>query len=80
MRGAAGTTSPLQSGQWLPHPAPDPLALTYAPHSTTSMFQASTPQANRVKLAVRARAGDAMVAAKSQCISFVAITLLESTF
>ena len=38
MRGATGTTSPLHSGQWLPHPAPDPLARTYAPHSTTSTF------------------------------------------
>ena len=58
MRGASGTTSPLHSGQWLPHPAPDPLARTKAPHKTTSIFHASTPQAKRVKFAVRVGAGD----------------------
>jgi hypothetical protein len=63
MRGATGTTSPLQSGQWLPHPAPDPLARTYAPHSTTSTFHASTPHAKRLKFALCVRAGDATVAA-----------------
>lgn len=42
---ARGTTSPLHSGQWLPQPAPDPLARTYAPHKTTSRFQPSTPHA-----------------------------------
>jgi len=26
--GDCGSTSPLQSGQWLPHPAPAPLART----------------------------------------------------
>lgn len=62
MAGAAGTTSPLHSGQWLPHPAPDPLARTYAPHSTTSTFQPSVAQAKRRNGAVCGRAGDAMVA------------------
>ena len=63
MRGASGTTSPLQSGQWLPHPAPDPLARTNAPHKTTSRFQASTPQAKRVKFAVRVDVGGMVVTA-----------------
>jgi hypothetical protein len=26
--GAGGTITPLHNGQWLPHPAPDPLART----------------------------------------------------
>jgi len=43
--GALGITSPLQSGQWLPQPAPDPLARTSTPHNTTRRFHASTPQA-----------------------------------
>ncbi len=38
IRGARGTTSPLQSGQWLPHPAPDPVARTTAPHRMTAML------------------------------------------
>src|ERR1017187_7143944 len=33
--GECGVTAPLQSGQRLPHPAPDPVARTYAPQSTT---------------------------------------------
>src|SRR5450432_17007 len=53
MRGLCGTTSPLQSGQWLPQPAPEPLARTYAPHKMTSRFAASTAQEKRVKLVVR---------------------------
>jgi enamine deaminase RidA (YjgF/YER057c/UK114 family) len=64
IRGASGTTSPLHNGQWLPHPAPDPLARTKAPHRTTRMFHASTPRAARVKLDVRVGAGDIKVAAK----------------
>jgi len=38
MRGSRGRTSPLHSGQWLPHPAPDPLARTNAPHRMTAML------------------------------------------
>ncbi len=72
MRGAKGTTSPLHNGQWLPHPAPDPLARTKAPHKTTSRFQASTPQAKRVKFDVRVEAGD-MVVAKLNSINLVRI-------
>src|SRR5260370_31611472 len=48
IRGTSGTTSPLHSGQWLPQPAPEPLARTYAPQRITNRFQASTPQPNRV--------------------------------
>ena len=33
---ARGTTSPLQSGQWAPQPAPEPVARTYAPHRMTA--------------------------------------------
>src|SRR5438067_676992 len=51
--GAAGITTPLHSGQWLPQPAPDPLARTYAPHSTTSTLYASTPHAKRRNLSCR---------------------------
>jgi hypothetical protein len=40
-------TSPLQSGQWLPHPAPDPVARTNAPHAMTARFTAKVAQANR---------------------------------
>ncbi len=75
MRGATGTTSPLHNGQWLPHPAPDPLARTKAPHRTTKRFQASTPQAKRVKFAVRAGAGVIDVAAN---LHVTADALLES--
>ena len=39
-------TTPLQVGQLLPQPAPEPEARTYAPHSTTITFQASTAHAN----------------------------------
>jgi hypothetical protein len=45
MDGERGTTSPLHNGQWLPHPAPDPLARTYAPHKMTARFAASVAQA-----------------------------------
>ena len=34
--GASGTTTPLQSGQWLPQPAPEPVARTTAPQRMTS--------------------------------------------
>src|SRR5271170_7096964 len=63
IRGATGTTSPLHIGQWLPHPAPDPLARTKSPHKTTITFHASTPQAKRVKFAVRVDTRVASVAA-----------------
>ena len=36
--GWRGKTSPLQRGQWLPHPAPLPDARTYAPHRMTAML------------------------------------------
>ena len=36
--GERGSTSPLQNGQWLPQPAPEPLARTYAPHRMTAML------------------------------------------
>ena len=42
--GDGGITSPLQRGQWLPHPAPAPVARTRAPQSTTATFHASTAQ------------------------------------
>ena len=35
---ARGNTSPLQSGQWFPQPAPEPVARTYPPHRTTPML------------------------------------------
>ena len=34
--GVRGMTSPLQSGQWLPQPAPEPVARTNAPHMMTT--------------------------------------------
>jgi hypothetical protein len=34
--GATGTITPLQDGQWLPHPAPDPVARTTAPQMITT--------------------------------------------
>jgi hypothetical protein len=40
-----GTISPLQVGQWLPQPAPEPLARTYAPHTITASVKASVAQA-----------------------------------
>jgi hypothetical protein len=33
-----GRISPLHNGQWLPHPAPEPVALTNAPHRITPML------------------------------------------
>ena len=45
--GARGTTSPLQSGQWAPQPAPEPVARTKAPHRMTATFQPRTSQAKR---------------------------------
>jgi len=47
--GARGITSPLQSGQWLPQPAPEPVARTNAPHRITRMLYASTNHANTAK-------------------------------
>src|SRR5260370_41238712 len=44
-RGARGRTSPLHNGQCSPQPAPDPVALTKAPHSTTATWTASTNHA-----------------------------------
>jgi hypothetical protein len=45
--GERGTTTPLHSGQWRPHPAPDPVARTYAPHTTTPTSYTSNDQANQ---------------------------------
>jgi len=45
--GARGTTAPLHSGQWLPQPAPEPEARTYAPHRITSRLKPRTSQAKR---------------------------------
>ena len=45
--GERGTTSPLQSGQCAPQPAPEPVARTKAPHRITARFQARTSQAKR---------------------------------
>ena len=46
---AWGTTWPLHSGQWLPQPAPEPVARTNAPHSAVITFQINTNQANLAK-------------------------------
>src|SRR5258706_11480298 len=35
----APITSPLQTGHLLPQPAPEPVALTYAPQSTTATLK-----------------------------------------
>jgi len=43
-------TSPPHMGHLFPQPAPDPVALTYAPQSTTATLQASAAQA---KAAIR---------------------------
>jgi hypothetical protein len=43
--GVRGMISPLQVGQWAPHPAPEPVARTKAPQRATRMFQTKTPQA-----------------------------------
>jgi len=40
-----GITSPLQIGQCSPHPAPEPVALTIAPPTTTSTLNPSANQA-----------------------------------
>ncbi len=45
-----GTTTPLQSGQWLPHPAPEPVARTNAPQRMTRTLYPNTPQANAANL------------------------------
>lgn len=45
--GAIGITCPLHNGQWLPHPAPDPVARTIAPQTITSTLYPTTPHANR---------------------------------
>ena len=47
--GARGITSPLQSGQWLPHPAPAPVARTNAPQRITRRRYPSTLQAYTAK-------------------------------
>ncbi len=44
---ACGTISPLQVGQWLPQPAPEPVARTSAPHRMTATTNASVPQQKR---------------------------------
>jgi hypothetical protein len=49
IRAARGMTSPLQSGQWLPHPAPAPVARTYTPHTITTTLKTSVPHANRLR-------------------------------
>src|SRR5215469_373930 len=40
-------TLPLQRGHLLPHPAPEPVALTYAPQSTTATLQPRVAHAKR---------------------------------
>ncbi len=44
---AWGMTSPLQSGQWLPQPAPEPVARTKPPQTMTTRLAISTPSAKR---------------------------------
>jgi hypothetical protein len=44
--GSSGRTTPLHSGQWLPQPAPEPVARTNAPHRMTPRLTARTTQAN----------------------------------
>ena len=51
-RAARGRTSPLHRGQWLPQPAPEPLARTNAPQTTTARSYASTPHAKRANRCV----------------------------
>jgi len=41
---------PLQTGHLLPQPAPDPVARTKAPQSTTAMLKLSVAQAKRAPL------------------------------
>jgi len=43
--GARGTITPLHSGQWLPHPAPEPVARTIDPQRMTTTFQKRVIQA-----------------------------------
>src|ERR1019366_6564036 len=45
--GERGSTSPLHSGQCLPHPAPAPVARTRAPHRTTATLYPNTLHAYR---------------------------------
>lgn len=45
MLGSGGKTSPLQSGQWLPQPAPDPVARTTAPQRMTATLMARAAHA-----------------------------------
>src|SRR6476646_1496279 len=42
--GDLGTIWPLQRGQWLPQPAPEPLARTYAPQRMTARLRKRTVQ------------------------------------
>src|SRR5690606_33122941 len=46
--GSSGTTVPLQSGQWLPQPAPEPVRRTTAPCRTTTVLATSAVQASLV--------------------------------
>src|SRR6478752_1683360 len=48
-RGDRGTTCPLQSGQWFPQPAPEPVARTSPPQSMTRMLYATVNHANRTR-------------------------------
>ena len=45
MVGARGTTSPLQSGQWLPHPSPEPVARTMVPARIVTMCHTNVAHA-----------------------------------
>src|SRR5262249_58532159 len=45
--GARGTSSPLHAGQWAPQPAPEPVARTKAPHTTTARRKARRAQVQR---------------------------------
>ena len=45
MVGARGTTSPLQSGQWLPQPSPEPVARTTVPARIVTMCHTNVAHA-----------------------------------
>jgi hypothetical protein len=51
--GALGRMLPSQSGQWLPQPAPEPVARTYAPQTITATLYASVSQAKRASGCMR---------------------------
>ena len=80
MRSGCGITSPLHSGQWLPQPAPEPLARTNAPQTITKMFSPSVPQAYREKrrLAITTTPSvDLIVAAKATTTIFRIFSIIR---